>query len=92
MKRASGTIRDIRTGRAIAKTNSITAVFLEYVLELIHTQVPFYLVHGRCRHLEMRYCVDEFVGMELSVLYDPRMPSDTVFVFEGTADEWEQIA
>jgi hypothetical protein len=83
-----GTVRDIRTGRAIAKTASLSETFTSYVQGLIQQDEQFYLVYGRCQHLETRRLIDFFQNLDACpVIYDAKMGSDRVFIFEGDPAE-----
>jgi GTPase SAR1 family protein len=85
----SGKIIDIRTGRAIASTDSLTASWVDYMQLLVENDKPFYLVHGRCRHSDVRQMITELKQIleDVPIIYDARMPSDTMWAFEGTPDE-----
>lgn len=84
-----GTIRDIRTGRALARTSSLTESFAHHIEDLLNTDEPFYLVYGRCRHSDVRALV---TGLRetlktVDVIFDARMPPDTVWAFAGEPHE-----
>jgi hypothetical protein len=84
----AGTIRDIRTGRAIGRTNSLTATFVQHIQALVEADTQFYIVFGRCRALEQRKLVEELRELDaFRVIYDARMPSDTMWIFEGEPEE-----
>jgi len=83
----SGTVRDIRTGRAIAKTNSLTHTFIAHVERLTEGDEDFYLVYGRCRHREVHDLVKKLRDMDFTVIYDAQMPSDCLYIFEGQPEE-----
>lgn len=83
-----GIVRDIRTGRAIGRTKSLSETFVQQVLDLLTEDRDFYIVFGRCRHLEVREVVDELRTLEgFQVLYDPQMPADTIWLFDGDPEE-----
>jgi hypothetical protein len=85
----SGKVVDIRTGRAIASTRSLTATWVDYIQLLVEKEEPFYLVHGRNRHTDVREMITDLkqILTDVPIIYDPRMPSDTMWAFEGTPDE-----
>lgn len=83
----SGFVRDIRTGRAIGRTNSITGAFVDHVKFLVEEEQDFYIVFGRCRHADMRKAAHEMRDMGLKVIYDKQMPSDTMWIFAGDPAE-----
>jgi hypothetical protein len=85
----SGKIIDIRTGRAIASTTSLTASWVEYIQLLVESEEPFYLVYGRNRHTDVREMITELKQIldDIPIIYDARMPSDTMWAFNGTPDE-----
>lgn len=85
----SGKIIDIRSGRAIASTNSLTASWVEYIQLLVENDKQFYLVHGRCRHTDVREMITDLKNIldDIPIIYDPRFKADTMFCFEGTPDE-----
>lgn len=82
-----GFVRDIRTGRAIGRTNNITAAFVDQVKFLVDDEQEFYIVHGRCRHSDLRKAAHEMKEMGLKVIYDKQMPSDTMWIFAGDPAE-----
>lgn len=82
-----GTVRDIRTGRAIARTDSLTVTFLDHIATLHALGDPFYVVFGRCAHLDMRWCVEQIRSMGVRAIYDKQMPTDKMWVFEGDPEE-----
>jgi hypothetical protein len=84
-----GKIIDIRTGRAIGKTNSLTGTWLDYIKLLVETDEPFYLVHGRCRHTDMREMITDLKQIldGVEIIYDKRMPADTMWAFSGEPEE-----
>ena len=85
---SGGKVIDIRTGRAIAKTRDLSETFTRYMESLFEKDVQFYIVHGRCRHDDVRNMVTSFRQMPfLQVIYDAKMPSDTVWIFEGDPAE-----
>lgn len=83
-----GVVRDIRTGRAIGRTRSLTETFVHQVQHMIEDDVEFYVVYGRCQHKEVRDMVSFFRSLDgFPTLYDPQMPSDTAWIFEGDPGE-----
>ena len=83
-----GTIRDIRTGRAIGRTHSLSEIFADQVKNLIDQEEDFYIVHGRCRYQHMRKLVHNLRDLEyVPLVYDPQFPSDTLWIFEGYPEE-----
>jgi hypothetical protein len=86
---ASGRVVDIRTGRAIARTSSLTNTFIAHVQHLVEQDQDFYLVYGRCRHQEIRVLIEDLRETlnSLEIIYDSRMPSDTVWIFDGLPEE-----
>jgi hypothetical protein len=83
-----GTIRDIRTGRSIGRTSSLTKTFVAHIQALVESDMTFYVVFGRCRMKEQRQMVDDLRELEaFPVIYDSRMPSDTMWIFEGEPEE-----
>jgi hypothetical protein len=83
-----GTVRDIRTGRAIGKTRNLTETFVHQVQHLLEQEEDFYVVYGRCQHQEVRKMMDFLNGLAgFPVVYDGQMPSDAVFIFSGSPDE-----
>lgn len=82
-----GIIRDIRTGRAIGKTSSLTETFVDQVRGLLHQEQEFYIVYGRCRLQEQRDLIDFLKTLDLTVVYDNHMTSDMVFIFSGSPEE-----
>lgn len=83
-----GTVRDIRTGRAIGRTRDLSETFVRQVQTLIFTDTDFYIVYGRCRNLEVRKLVDDLRELEgFPILYDQQMPADTLWIFEGDPEE-----
>lgn len=80
------TVRDIRTGRAIGKTDQLTELFVFQIKHLISSDTEFYVVHGPCRHREMREVLDT-LGEGIPVIYDRQIGSDLVYIFEGDPSE-----
>lgn len=88
-----GIVRDIRTGRAVGRTDSLTETFVSQVNNLINTEVQFYIVHGRCRLYEQRSMITFLRDLDACpVVYDAQMPSDMVFIFEGEPSELGFVA
>jgi len=85
----AGNVRDIRTGRAIGKTSSLTQTFVDHIQALMEQDMQFYLVHGRVRHLDVRVMLNDLreALTAVEIIYDARMPSDTVWIFEGDPEE-----
>lgn len=85
----SGKVIDIRTGRAIASTSSLTATWVDYIRLLVEQDKTFYLVHGRCRHTDVRQMITDLKATleGVPIIYDARMPSDTMWAFDGTPEE-----
>jgi hypothetical protein len=83
-----GKVIDIRTGRAIGSTSSLTHTFLDHVERLLDDDKEFYIVYGRCKHRDVRQMVTDISVLDtVKVIYDGRMPSDTVWIFEGDPSE-----
>ena len=83
-----GIVRDIRTGRAVGRTRSLTETFVKQTQFLIEEGIQFYMVTGRCRMIEQREMIDFLRSLGgFPVIFDPQMPSDTVFIFEGEPSE-----
>jgi hypothetical protein len=83
-----GTVHDIRSGRAIGKTRSLSETFTKYVISLIENDNQFYVVHGRCQHREVREMITFLKELDdLKVIYDARMSPGTAFIFEGDPAE-----
>jgi hypothetical protein len=85
---SGGTIRDIRTGRAIGSTSSLNATFVSHIQALIEADEDFYVVFGRCQFKEQRDLVDFLREFEaFPVIFDKRMPPMTMWIFEGDPEE-----
>jgi hypothetical protein len=81
----SGIVRDIRTGRALFKTDSLTDTF---IAQVSNTPQPFFMVHGRCTKLEVRMLVSDLKEMkEFPMVYDRQMPPDAILLFAGEPHE-----
>lgn len=89
MRKTPGTVRDIRTGRALARTSSLTDTFTSYVKFLMEQEEQFYLVHGPLRHLEVRVLVSDLrqVLDGVPIIYDRQLGADRIYVFEGDPAE-----
>lgn len=87
MNKTPGTVHDIRSGRAVSKTSSITDKFLMHIKFMVDSEKEFYVVSGVCRHEEVRSCVDELRKMELTVVFDRKMGADKLWLFEGKPEE-----
>lgn len=84
----SGTVRDIRTGRALHKTRDLSETFISYVQALTAAEEQFYVVFGRCRHEDVRETVDGLRSLStFPVIFDRQMPSDTIWIFQGLPEE-----
>lgn len=83
-----GIVRDIRTGRAMFKTESLNDTFINQISLLLETQTPFYLVYGRCTKIDSRCLVDDMKSLDaFHVIYDCHIPSDWVLIFAGVPEE-----
>lgn len=83
-----GTIRDIRTGRAIGKTKDLNETFTYQVQGLLESGEPFYMVYGRCTMQQSRRLVDDMKSLgTFPVIYDRQFPPDWVLLFSGQPEE-----
>lgn len=83
----SGTVRDIRTGRAVRHTTDLTTEFIDHMIVLRDAGTELYVVTGPCRHTEMRWAVNRMREHGITVVYDKQFPSDRMYLFEGRPDE-----
>lgn len=85
----SGKVYDIRTGREMARVRDLTAFFQQQMRKMVENDVDFYVVYGRCKHKDVRAMISLFQSLHGDVLtiWDPSMPPDTVWLFEGEPGE-----
>jgi hypothetical protein len=55
----------------------------------MEADTQFYLVHGRIRHQDVRVMLNDLheALSTVQIIYDARMPSDCVWIFEGNPEE-----
>jgi hypothetical protein len=82
-----GTIRDIRTGRAIGRTDNLTELFLDQLIALNKADIKCYVVSGPCRMLESRRAIDSLRETGITVIMDRQMGADRMYIFEGEPHE-----
>lgn len=82
-----GTIRDIRTGRAIGRTASLTDTFIEHVSALANAGETFYIASGPLRHLELVTVVAMLSEHGFKCVRDRQLPPDMLLIFSGTPEE-----
>lgn len=83
-----GIVRDIRTGRAVGRTRSLSETFVNQIQAFIEADMEFYVVFGPCRLLVQREMIDFLRDLDACpVICDKKMPPDVAFIFEGHPDE-----
>jgi hypothetical protein len=82
-----GNVRDIRTGRAMGRSDDLADTFIDRISTMRRMDVPCYVVTGPCRHLEMRTCVDLMRQHGIIVIIDRQFKPDTFWLFEGDPSE-----
>lgn len=89
MRKTPGIVRDIRTGRALAHTSSLTETFSIHVQHLLDAEEQFYLVHGRIKHWDVRCLITDMRDIleDVPIIYDPQMGSDRIYIFSGDPAE-----
>jgi hypothetical protein len=86
--RTRGTVKDIRTGRAVKHDVDLTDAFIEHIALLKRQGLKFYVVAGPCRNREARDCVDILrANGGILVIMDRQFKSDTLWIFEGEPHE-----
>lgn len=85
----SGDIRDINSGRRIGKTSDLTRTFTAEYCRLVKQETEFFVLHGACRHLEMRLMLDLFqvLNPDVPVVFERWVPPEVVLLVEGRPDE-----
>lgn len=87
LSKQGGTVRDIRTGRAIAQTNDLGKTFVDHIVAMRTSGRACYVVTGNLRHNDLRIAVDMLMKYEVVVVRDKQFPPDTMWLFEGEPSE-----
>lgn len=83
----NGTVRDIRTRRAIGHTDDLIGTFLDQIAAMRNLGVACYVVAGPSRKAESRQGIDLMREHGLMVIVDRQFKPDTLWLFEGTPDQ-----
>jgi hypothetical protein len=78
-----GEVIDIRTGKRLRSTDSMTRDFLYYVLQMQRGGQKFYAVAGPVRAREIRKCIDSLKDMGVKVRRDKTCKPDIILLLEG---------
>jgi hypothetical protein len=84
---ASGIVRDIRTGRALGRTSSLTDTFIAHVGAMCNSGEDFYVASGPIRHTELVGALDVIRDSGITVVRDKCLPPDMLLIFSGTPEE-----
>jgi hypothetical protein len=89
LRKIPGKVVDIRTGQSLGRTRDLNLAFTNHIQHLLETEITFYLVHGPCRHQDVRVLVNDLTEAlsEVPIVYDRQMKPDTVWIFEGYPEE-----
>lgn len=85
-----GKVIDINTGEVLGETRNLSAYFELVVDDANITREVSHLRAGRQRLREGRQFIKKMASKGVDVVYDPKLPSDAVFLVVGTPEEWKE--